>query len=117
MLERVAAWNDLLAENARTEFASVEFTGGALVGGITCDVFEVKTKAGDERIYYVHLDTGRLLRVDVYSKNWVRWISLFFSKWRRAGGLQRPYEVGIWDKEKDSLLQTIEYTSIRRGPE
>jgi hypothetical protein len=114
MLERVAAWNDMLAEGARTKFAEVKFTGGALVHGVTVDRIEVKTADGAERVYFIHLDTGRLLRLDLYSHTWVRWLSLFFSDWRTAGGLQRPYKVTIWDRQKESLLQTITYTAVAR---
>jgi S1-C subfamily serine protease len=114
MRERVAAWNDLVADGARTRFKEVNFTGGALVDGETVDRIEVKTTDGDERVYHVRLDTGRLLRLDVYSRAWARWLSLFFSDWRTAGGLQRPYKVTVWDREKESLLQTIEYAAIRK---
>jgi hypothetical protein len=44
----------------------------------------------------------------------VRWLSLFFTDWRTAGGLQRPYKVTVWDRKKESLLQTITYTAIRK---
>jgi hypothetical protein len=114
MFERVAAWNDLVADAARTRLGEVKFTGGALVDGVTVDRIEVKTGDGIERVYYVHLDTGRLLRLDLYSHTWVRWLSLFFADWRTAGGLQRPYKVTVWDREKESLLQTITYTAIRK---
>ncbi len=114
MLERVAAWNDMLRDGARSKLGEVRFTGGALVDGTTVDRLEVKTADGAERVYYIHLDTGRLLRLDLYSHAWVRWLSLFFSDWRTAGGLQRPYKVTVWDREKESLLQTITYTAIRK---
>ncbi|MHC4162296.1 MAG: S1C family serine protease, partial [Planctomycetota bacterium] len=75
MLERVAAWNDLVADGARTRCGEVTFTGGALVAGVTADRIEIKTADGIERVYYIHLDTGRLLRLDLYSHTWVRWLS------------------------------------------
>jgi S1-C subfamily serine protease len=112
LLERVSAWNDMVAQDGTRIFESVDFTGGALVGGTTVDRMEVKTKAGTQRVYYIHLQTGRLLRLDLYAQSWVRWISLYFDDWRTAGGLQRPYKVAIWDREKEKLLQTITYESI-----
>jgi len=115
MMERWTMWNDVAREGARERFRAVDFTGGALVGPTTVDRFEVTTKDGDERVYFIHLDTGRLLRVDLYSRTWVRWISLRFSDWRKANGLLRPYRVTIHDREKNSLLQTIEYEAIQRG--
>jgi S1-C subfamily serine protease len=115
MLERVAAWNDLLGEDGRMRFRGADFTGGALVGHDTVDRIEVKTKEGVERVYYVHLDTGLLRRLDVYSRSWARWISLVCDDWREANGLLRPYKVTIWDREKEKLLQTIVYTGIRKG--
>jgi hypothetical protein len=114
LLERVAAWNDILADGARNKLGEVKFTGGALVDGVTVDRIEVKTADGVERVYYIQLDTGRLLRLDIYSHTWVRWLSLFFTDWRTAGGLQRPYKVTVWDRKKESLLQTITYTAIRK---
>ena len=115
MLERVEAVNDMVRQKAREGFAKVVFTGGALVSGHTADRFEVETKAGDKRVYFIELSTGRLLRVDLYARSWVRWISLLYSDWRLAGGLLRPYKTTIWDRDKRSLLQTIEYDSIRKG--
>ncbi|MCK6458880.1 MAG: trypsin-like peptidase domain-containing protein [Planctomycetes bacterium] len=115
MLERVAAWNDLLGEDGRMRFASTDFTGGALVGHDTVDRIEVKTKEGVQRVYFVHLDTGLLRRLDVYSRSWARWISLVADDWRGANGLLRPYKVTIWDRDKEKLLQTIVYTGITRG--
>ncbi len=115
MLERVAAWNDLLGEDGRMRFATVDFTGGALVGHDTVDRIEAKTKEGVERVYFVHLDTGLLRRLDVYSRNWARWISLVCDDWREANGLLRPYKVTIWDREKEKLLQTIAYTGVQKG--
>ena len=112
LLERVLAWNDLVRPEARKGFPSVDFTGGALVGGTTVDRFEVKTEGGRERVYFVHLETGRLLRLDLYANAWARWISVFLEDWRTAGGLQRPYRLTIWDREKETLLQTITYDSI-----
>jgi S1-C subfamily serine protease len=115
MLERVAAWNDLLTAEGRHAFETVAFTGGALVGSDTVDRIEVKTKDGAERVYFVHLDTGLLRRMDVYSQSWARWISLVFEDWRDANGLLRPYKVTIWDREKEKLLQTIAYTGVQKG--
>lgn len=96
-------------------FATVDFTGGALVGHDTVDRIEAKTKEGVERVYFVHLDTGLLRRLDVYSRNWARWISLVCDDWREANGLLRPYKVTIWDREKEKLLQTIAYTGVQKG--
>ncbi len=115
MMERWMMWNDLLRDNARKEFAKVDFTGGALVGGITADRFEITTRDDDKRVYFIHLDTGRLLRVDLYSRTWVRWISLRFSDWREANGLLRPYKTTIHDRKKHSLLQTVQYLSVQGG--
>jgi S1-C subfamily serine protease len=115
MLERVEAINDLVGEEARRRFSKVRFPGGALVGETTCDRLEVETKDGKERVYFVDLETGRLLRLDLYAQSWVRWISLYFEDWRTAGGLQRPYRVAIWDREKEKPLQLIEYASIRKS--
>ncbi|HEX5137334.1 MAG TPA: trypsin-like peptidase domain-containing protein [Planctomycetota bacterium] len=115
MLERVAAWNDLLSADGRQHFATVDFTGGALVGHDTVDRIEAKTKEGVQRVYFVHLDTGLLRRLDIYSRNWARWISLVCEDWREANGLLRPYKVTVWDRDKEKLLQTIVYTGIRNG--
>lgn len=114
MFERVAAWNDMLRDDARRTLGEVKFTGGALVDGTTVDRIEVKTADGTERVYYIHLATGRLLRLDIYSHTWVRWLTLFYSDWRTAGGLQRPYKLALWDRKKESLLQTITYAAIRK---
>jgi S1-C subfamily serine protease len=115
MLERVAAFNDLLSGEGRRRFSKVVFPGGALVGATTCDRIEVETADGKERVYFVQLETGRLLRLDVYAQTWVRWISLYFEDWRTAGGLQRPYRVAIWDREREKPLQLIEYEAIRKS--
>ncbi|MHC4933491.1 MAG: hypothetical protein ACYTGV_15005, partial [Planctomycetota bacterium] len=115
LIERVSAWNDMVSPNGTRVFESVDFTGGALVGGTTVDRMVVKTKQDTERVYYIHMQTGRLLRLDIYAQAWVRWISLYFDDWRTAGGLQRPYKVAIWDREKEELLQTITYESIGTG--
>ncbi|MHC4957207.1 MAG: trypsin-like peptidase domain-containing protein [Planctomycetota bacterium] len=127
--ERAAAWNDLVTpDNAAAgiehlpeagarllkRFKSVDFTGGALVNGVTADRIEVESKDGNKRVYFVDLDTGRLLRCDLYSQAWVRWISLYYDDWRDAGGLLRPYKVTIWDRDKESLFQTITYEAIQR---
>jgi len=115
MLERVAAWNDLGVPDARRTLAEVKFTGGALVNGVTADRIEVKTADGAERVYFIHMQTGRLLRLDLYSNTWVKWMSHVFSDWRKAGGLLRPYKVTVWDREKETLLQTIQYKAIQQG--
>ena len=115
MFERVASWNDLLREEGRGFFASAALTGGALVGHDTVDRIETKAKDGTERVYFVHLDTGLLRRLDIYSQGWARWISLVFEDWREANGLLRPYRVTIWDRDKEKLLQTVVYTGIRKG--
>jgi len=112
LVERLLAWNDLVHADGAKRFASIALTGGWLVNGITVDRLEAKTAAGAERVYFVHLDTGRLLRVDVYSKAWVRWISVLFDDWHQAAGLLRPYRIEIWDRDKESLLQTIDYESV-----
>ncbi len=112
--ERVDAWNDALSPDGLAHFKSVKFTGGALINGKTVDRFEVETKAGRKRVYFIQLDTGRIERMDVYSEAWVRWISIVHSKWQTAGGLTRPYKMTIWDREKSKLLQTIEYEAITR---
>jgi S1-C subfamily serine protease len=114
LFERVASWNDLLRAEGRGSFASVAFTGGSLVGHDTVDRIETKTKDGVERVYFVHLDTGLLRRLDIYSQGWARWISLAFEDWREANGLLRPYKVTIWDRDKEKLLQTVVYTGIRK---
>ena len=111
---RVAAWNDLVNPDGAKGFEKVAFTGGALVGGITVDRFEVTAKNGEERVYFIHLDTGRLLRVDLNSHAWAYWISIYFDDWRTAGDLSRPHKVTIWNRKAESLIQTYEYTSIRR---
>jgi S1-C subfamily serine protease len=115
MLEQVALWNDLVRENARTAFDSVNFTGGAIVDGKTVDRLEVKTKDGSERVYFVHLGTGRLLRADVYSKRWALWLTFFLEDWRTVDGVQRPYRVTVWNRDEESLYHTLAYDSIRRG--
>jgi S1-C subfamily serine protease len=114
LLERVASWNDLLRPEGRDFFAGTRFTGGALVGHDTVDRIEAKTKDGVERVYFVHMDTGLLRRLDVYAQGWARWIALVFEDWRDAGGLLRPYRVTIWDRDKERLLQTVVYTGIRK---
>jgi len=114
MLERIASWNDLLHADGRRHFASVKFTGGALVGHDTVDRIEVKTADGIERVYFVHLQSGLLRRIDLYSNAWVRWISLFFEDWREANGLLRPYRITIWDRDTEKLLQTIDYAGISK---
>ena len=74
-----------------------------------------KTKDGKERVYYIHLDSGRLLRMDVYAQGWAFWTSVYFSDWSETGGLLRPYKVRIFERDKDKLLQTFEYESIRKS--
>ena len=115
MLERLAAWNAIMDPKAREGFKKVEFTGGALVGGVTVDRIEVETRDGVERVYYIQRDTGRLLRVDTYSQRWVRWLTLLFDDWRTANGLQRPYETTVIDRDKDRVLQTISYESVQKS--
>jgi len=113
MLERVASWNDLLGENGRHAFATVTFTGGALVGHDTVDRIETKTKDGRERVYFVQLETGLLRRLDLYSQAWARWISLIHDDWRKPpDGALRPYRIEVWDRDKEKLLQTIVYERI-----
>jgi len=102
-----------MAPKAREKFAKVEFTGGALISGETVDRFEVETSDGEKRVYFVQLDTGRLLRVDTYSQRWVRWLTLRFDDWRTAGGRQRPYKTTVIDRDKSRVLQTITYESIQ----
>jgi len=115
LLERLHLWNDLVRENARTaSFESVTFTGGAIIMGTTVDRLAVKSKSGAERVYFVKLETGRLHRVDVKSQRWARWLSFFFEDWRTVDGLHRPYKMTVWDRDKESLLQTYEYKSIGR---
>ncbi|MGH7162554.1 MAG: trypsin-like peptidase domain-containing protein, partial [Planctomycetota bacterium] len=113
--ERVDAWNDLVHAGGASRFKSVKFTGGWLAGGRTVDRIEATTPDGRERVYFIDLETGRLLRVDLYARKWVRWISLFLEDWREAGGLLRPFRVEVHDREKESLLQTIVYESITAG--
>jgi hypothetical protein len=115
LLEELAAWNDLARPDARLFFEKVAFTGGALVNGVTADRMEVKTKDGAERVYFLHLGTGRPLRIDVYSRRWAQWVSLVHDDWRDAGGLLRPYKVTVWNRDKESLVQTWEYTAIRKS--
>ncbi|MFB3066052.1 MAG: trypsin-like peptidase domain-containing protein [Planctomycetota bacterium] len=115
LLERIQAWNDLLAPDRGERFESVVFEGGWLVGDTTVDKMVAKTKDGKERIYYIDLDSGRLLRVDLYAQGWAFWTSVYFSDWREAGGLLRPYKVRIFERDKDKLLQTFDYESIRKS--
>jgi S1-C subfamily serine protease len=115
LLERVAAFNEMVTPAGRNGFESVAFTGGALIGGTTVDRMEVAAKGGTKRVYFIHLQTGRLIRLDLYDQSWVRWISFYFDDWREAGGLLRPYDVTIWDREKERILQTITYDSIRKS--
>jgi len=112
MFERRNYWNDLLSPDGSKHFKSIKLTGGALVNGKTVDRLEAVAKDGSERAYFVDLDSGRLVRADIKSRQWVRWISLFMSDWRDAGGRMRPYRVEIWDRDKEKLLQTIQYESI-----
>jgi len=88
--KRVAAWNDALDPTGRKAFKSVHFAGGALVGPTTVDRMEVEAKNGEKRTYYIHLDTGRILRMDIYADAWAKPVSLYFDDWRNAGGLLRP---------------------------
>jgi S1-C subfamily serine protease len=115
LLERRDYWNDLVAPDGLKHFESVTFTGGALVSGKTADRLEAKTKDGVERVYFVDLESGRLLRVDLYAKGWVRWISLMLSDWKKGAELLRPHRVEVWDRDKEKLLQTIEYEAIQQS--
>ncbi|MEE8106948.1 MAG: trypsin-like peptidase domain-containing protein [Planctomycetota bacterium] len=112
MFERRNYWNDLLSPDGTKHFESITLTGGALVNGKTVDRLEATAKDGSERVYFIDLDSGRLVRADIKSRQWVRWISLFLTDWRKAGGRMRPYRIEIWDRDKEKLLQTIEYESI-----
>ena len=53
--------------------------------------------------------------MDVYAQGWAFWTSVYFSDWRAAGGLLRPYKVRIFERDKDKLLQTFDYESIRKS--
>lgn len=110
--ERAEAWNDLVHPEGAKRFASIALVGGWLVGGVTVDRLEAKSRDGRERVYYVHLESGRLLRLDLRAQAWVRTVSLFFSDWRGSSPLARPHRVEIFDTEKESLLQTVEYDAI-----
>jgi len=112
--KRVAAWNDALSTEGRKAFKSVRFAGGALVGPKTVDRMEVESKGGENRTYFIHLDTGRIMRMDLYADAWAKPVSLYFEDWRNAGGLQRPYRTRIYDAEKETLMQTIEYEAITK---
>jgi len=111
----VAAWNDLVDPQGAKAFKSVDFTGGALVNGVTVDRFEVETNNGRKRVYFVHLDTGHLLRLDVYSEFAAYWQSIYYGDWRNAGGLNRPYKATIWERKKHKLVQTYVYESIQKS--
>ena len=115
LLDRAQAWNDLLAPERGERFESVVFEGGWLVGDTTVDKMVAKTKDGKERIYYIDLDSGRLLRMDLYAQNWAFWTSVYFSDWREAGGLLRPYRVRIFERYKAQLLHTFDYQCIRKS--
>jgi len=108
--ERIDAWNDLLHPDGRRRFSSIRLAGGALVGGTTVDRLEARTPDGRERAYFVDAENGRLLRMDVYAERWARFISVRFDDWR--GTPARPWRSEIHDRDKESLLQTIVWTSI-----
>jgi S1-C subfamily serine protease len=111
--ERIEAWNDLLHESGRRRFASASLDGGALFGARTVDRIVATTGDGRERVYCVDAGSGRLLGMDLYSRKWVRWISLRFDDWRPSrDGLLRPFRTEIHDRDKESLLQTIVWESI-----
>ena len=112
---RARAWNDALGEKAREGFAKVHFAGGALIGGVTVDRMEVETKDGAQRTYFIDLDTGRILRLDLHAEAWAKVVSLYFEDWRKVGDLQRPFRVLIFDRDKESLMQTITYEAITRS--
>ena len=57
----------------------------------------------------------QMLRVDLYARGWVRWVSLILSDWRKGADLLRPHRVEIWDRDKEKLLQTIEYEAIQKS--
>jgi len=113
--KRAKAWNDALRDNAREKFKSVEFAGGALVGGVTVDRMEVETEGGEQRTYFIDLQTGRILRMDVFADAWAKVLSLYFEDWREVGGLQRPWRVKVLDRDKHKLMQTITYEEITRS--
>jgi hypothetical protein len=113
--ERAKAWNDAVAEKAREKFKEVVFAGGALVAGITVDRMEVTTRDDKKRTYYIDLNTGRILRLDLHADAWAKVVSIYFEDWRKVGGLQRPWRVRIFDRDKESLMQTITYEAITRS--
>jgi S1-C subfamily serine protease len=110
--KRAATWNLAVAENARTGFKSVKFVGGALIRGITVDRMQVETKTGEKLTYFIRMETGRILRVDMLADAWAKTVSLYFEDWRTINGAQRPYRVRIFDTKKESLMQTISYEAI-----
>jgi len=112
---RALAWNAAVAEKAREGFKSVDFVGGALVEGVTADRMEVETQDGKQLTYFIELGTGRILRLDIHADAWAKVVSLYFDDWREAGGLQRPYRVRLFDRDKESLMQTITYEAITRS--
>jgi S1-C subfamily serine protease len=112
---RAKAWNAAVAENARQAFKSVKFAGGALVAGITVDRMEVTTKDDRKLTYFIDLSTGRILRMDIHADAWAKVVSIYFEDWRKVAGLQRPYRVKLFDRDKASLMQTITYEAITRS--
>jgi len=114
VLKRANAWNDALSDKGRKQFKKVHFAGGALIEGLTVDRMEVTTQADQERTYFIDMETGRIVRLDLYADAWAKPVSLYFSDWRNAGGLQRPYTVRVFDAEKETLMQTIRYEAITR---
>lgn len=110
--KRAAAWNLAVAEKARKGFKSVRFVGGALVRGVTVDRMEVETNDGEKFTYFIRMETGRILRIDMLADAWAKTVSLYFEDWRTVKGVQRPYRVLIYDTKKESLMQTISYEAI-----
>ncbi|MEM8885234.1 MAG: trypsin-like peptidase domain-containing protein, partial [Planctomycetota bacterium] len=115
LARRARAWNLAVSEKPREAFASIDFVGGGIVAGITCDRMEVKTKEGEEITFFIDLDTGRVMRMDIQADAWAKDISLYYEDWRKIGDLQRPYRVRIFDRDKETLMQTILYKAIERS--
>ena len=40
-------------------------------------------------------------------------VSLYYDDWRTIEGVQRAFRVRVFDRDKESLMQTIRYESIR----
>ena len=71
--------------------------------------------AKDELTYFIDLNTGRILRMDIHADAWAKFVSIYFEDWRRVAGLQRPYRLKLFDRDKASLMQTITYEAITRS--